>query len=636
MSMDNVTTFPFARVAKSRQKAIPSRAAELCMSVSAETFPQLLFEHAKSRPLDVALRNKRRGIWSIWRWREAAEEVRSLAWGLAQKGINRDDKIAFIGQNIPELYWALLASQCLGCTVAPLDTDLPVEELGHLLKALDINVAVVQDQQHLDSILLSKSNCPNLKLVFFVNERGTKDYDHAELTRLSEISALGKNSYADHNPTQEELFSYLRNDPPTVIVHTGGSTNRPKPIELTQRDLIDTAFKISRSESVTLSDELMAHLPLSWSSAFLFSFSLWLTTGAKLNIPESEGTLFNDMREIGPTFLYGPASFYKKIVSLTRQRMSAAPALDRLIFEKAWEVTNKVSSKMAHDRPQSFTQILALRIANLLVFGPVKNVLGLSRVRVALAGLEPITPENLSVFRAIGINVKLCYCVTESAGCAAICSGSAQKWNVVEYLLNAELELDKDNRILLRRRSSHPRGTEEAWFPTGDVGKMHSQGIQILGRALVPDSNYKIPTNSTLIESILKSSFYIKDVCVFGELSHNLVALLTINKDAVGGWADRESIPYAGYEDLATHPDVQQLVKREISAANEKIIALDASGIARFLILPRELDKMAGELTRYRTVCKPIIIERLSNYIDALMREDVKPEWGDVPVVAIR
>jgi long-chain acyl-CoA synthetase len=264
----------------------------------------------------------------------------------------------------------------------------------------------------------------------------------------------------------------------------------------------------------------------------------------------------------------------------------------------------------------------------LCVFAPLKNVFGLSRVRSALTGVEPISPDILCFFRAIGVDLKLCYCLAESGGCAAICS-DAHQWNVIRESLNTEVKLDRRHRIYVRRH--------EEWFATGDLGESRPEGIQIVGREAPPGNNIKIPRNSALVESILKSSTYIKDACVFGDCVE-LAALLTIDKDLVGSWADKKTISHTSYEDLATHRSVQELVRQELNVINKKLKSFQInSEVTRFLILPREFDKAAGELTRYRTVCRPVILAHLNNFIEALMQENVKVQFREkeIPVVAV-
>jgi long-chain acyl-CoA synthetase len=431
-----------------------------------------------------------------------------------------------------------------------------------------------------------------------------------------------------------------------LVLHTAGSTTTPKPVLLTQRDLICTARSIVEREDIVPEDELVAYLPLSWPSAMLFSYNVWLVSGSTLNIPENASTFFTDMKEIGPTFFFAPALLYKRVLILSRKRMMSSPRLDRFIFFKAWEIAISWGRKLADENKHiSLLQKLGLWIARLLVFEPLKNVFGLSRLRVALTGLEPISPEVLYFFRAIGINLKQCYCVTESAGCAALNTNDHVMWNSIGEPVNTEIKLDRRQRILLRgpHIRTQPNGSElvskTGWLVTGDLGERHAGDIRFVGRDQ-PESvvKFKAPLNSALIECILKSSFYIRDACVFGDKG-SLVAIIIIDKELVGSWADRKNIPYTGYEDLASHKQIHDLLRTELSLLNGKLnFFLNADlRISRFIILPRELDKGAGELTRYHTIRRTAISERFAGLIEALTRADDTVEFCQqvIPVVAV-
>jgi len=601
-----------------------------------DTFPRLLLKQAGIRPDRPAIREKDLGIWQTWTWAQALDEVRSLACGLAAQGFKRGDRLAVVGDNRPRLYWAMMAAQALGGVPVPLYQDAVATELAFVLQDADIGFAVAEDQEQVDKLLENVPQCPKLQHIYFDDPRGLRHYAQGQLTSLDALQALGRD-FAERNPEffAAEIGKGGAGDV-AVILYTSGTTGHPKGVAQTHAALIETARVLVAFDGFTDKDEVLCYLPMAWVGDFLYSYAQSLVAGFCLNCPESPETVMTDLREIGPTYYFGPPRVYENILTQVMIRIEDAGWLKRQMFHAFMELAKRVGMSILEGKSGvSLKDRLLYKLGGLLVYGPLKNVLGLSRIRVAYTGGEAIGPDLFDFYRSIGVNLKQLYGMTETCVTVSMhASGEVKLETVGRPMPGVEVRIADSGEVLVRSpgvmREYHkqPEATREAidtegFFHTGDAGFFDAEGhLKIIDRAKdvgrLADGSLFAPK---YLENKLKFFPYIKEAVCFGHGREEVCAFINIDMAAVGNWAERRNIPYSGYADLASRPAVGDLVRECVEKVNRDLsadAALAGSQIRRFLILHKELDADDGELTRTRKVRRRHIAEKYAALVDAL------------------
>jgi len=601
-----------------------------------DTFPRLLLHQARVRPDRPAIREKDLGIWQTWTWAQALEEVRSLACGLAAQGFKRGDRLAVVGDNRPRLYWAMIAAQALGGVAVPLYQDAVAAELAFVLQDADIGFAVAENQEQVDKLLENLPQCPKLGRIYFDDPRGLRHYAQGELMSLDALQALGR-EYAERHP---DFFAAEiqkgRPEDVAVILYTSGTTGSPKGVAQTHAALIETARVLVAFDAFTEKDEVLCYLPMAWVGDFLYSYSQALVAGFCLNCPESPETVMTDLREIGPTYYFGPPRVYENILTQVMIRIEDAGWLKRRMFHAFMALAKRVGMSILEGKPGvSLKDRLLYAVGGLLVYGPLKNVLGLSRIRVAYTGGEAIGPDLFDFYRSIGVNLKQLYGMTETCVTVSMhASGEVKLETVGRPMPGVEVRIADSGEVLVRSpgvmREYHkrPDATREAidaegFFHTGDAGFFDTEGhLKIIDRAKdvgrLADGALFAPK---YLENKLKFFPYIKEAVCFGHGREEVCAFVNIDMPAVGNWAERRNIAYSGYADLASQPAVCDLIRECVEKVNRDLVAdsaLAESQIRRFLILHKELDADDGELTRTRKVRRGHIAEKYATLVDAL------------------
>jgi len=606
------------------------------LAESTDTFPRLLLRQAEIRPDRPAMREKDLGIWQTWTWAQALEEVRALACGLAAQGFRRGDRLAVIGDNRPRLYWSMMAAQVLGGVPVPLYQDAVAAELAFVLQDADIGFAVAEDQEQVDKLLENVPRCPKLKHIYFEDARGLRHYAQEQLTSLDALQALGRD-FASRNP---EFFAAEIGkggpDDDAVILYTSGTTGNPKGVAQTHAALIATARVLVAFDGFSDQDEVLCYLPMAWVGDFLYSYAQSLVAGFCLNCPESPETVMTDLREIGPTYYFGPPRVYESILTQVMIRIEDAGWLKRRMFHAFMGLAKRVGMTILDGKAGvSLRDRVLYALGNLLVYGPLKNVLGLSRIRVAYTGGEAIGPDLFDFYRSIGVNLKQLYGMTETCVTVSMhASGEVKLETVGRPMPGVEVRIADSGEVLVRSpgvmREYHkrPDATREAidpegFFHTGDAGFFDAEGhLKIIDRAKdvgrLADGSLFAPK---YLENKLKFFPYVKEAVCFGDGRDEVCAFINIDMPAVGNWAERRNLAYSGYADLASQPAVYELVRECVEKVNRDLAAdaaLGGSQIRRFLILHKELDADDGELTRTRKVRRRHIAEKYATLVDAL------------------
>ncbi|ANY17896.1 long-chain fatty acid--CoA ligase [Bordetella pseudohinzii] len=602
---------------------------------AAQTFPALLLEHASVRPSRPAIREKDLGIWQTLSWADVAEHVRLLAHGLAALGIGPGKHIAVIGENRPRLYIAMMAAQALGAIPVPLYQDAVAQEMVYVLQDAEISVAIVEDQEQVDKMLEVRAQCPALKAVVYDDPRGMRHYHDALLQSYEALEETGRQHAQAHPDFYLQAARAVRPDDTAAMFYTSGTTGKPKGVVLTHHALIDRARAVAEMEKLSDQEDVLAYLPPAWIGQNMFSYTQLLVSGFTVNHPESPDTVPIDMRDIGPTYYFAPPRVLEGLLTHVMIRMEDAGLLKRKLFHACMNLARRVGARILDGEPVSAWDALRYKLGDLMIYGPLRNALGMSRVRVAYTAGEAIGPDLFVFYRSIGINLKQLYGSTETS--VFVCvqpDGQVRDDTVGPPVDGVQIRVADSGEILVKSPGlfkeyyRNPAATAEArdaegWFHTGDAGYLDSDGqLKIIDRAKdvgkLADGSLFAPK---YIENKLKFFPHIKEAVAFGADRDQACAFINIDLEAVGNWAERRGLPYAGYTDLAAKDEVYALIRDCVEKVNADLAndpRLAASQIHRFLILHKELDPDDDELTRTRKVRRAFIAQKYGVLIDAL------------------
>ncbi len=600
-----------------------------------QTFPRLLFHHAQVRGNAPAIREKDLGIWQTWTWSDVAERVRALASGLAALGFKRGDNLAIIGDNRPHLYMMMSAAQCLGGVPVPFYQDAVADEMLFVLQDAAIRFAAVEDQEQVDKLLDVRDQVPLLGHIVYDDPRGMRHYNQPFLHDIHALMEMGRIHNRNHPDFLDTEVEQGRADDVSVMLYTSGTTGMPKGVCQTHAAFIASAQGGRQIDKLEATGDILSYLPMAWVGDHLFSFAQSLVVGFTINCPESGDTVMTDLREIGPTYYFAPPRVFESLLTSVMIRMEDASAIKRKLFHYFLGVAKRCGGDILDGKPVSAGDRLLYELGTLLVYGPLRNVLGLSRIRVAYTAGAAIGPELFSFYRSIGINLKQLYGQTET--CAYVClqpDGQVKPSSVGAPAPGVEIRIADNGEVLvkgpmlLKEYYKRPDATAESinadgYFLTGDAGFIDADGhLNIIDRA---KDVGKLANGAMFapnyIENKLKFFQYIKEAVCFGHERDQVCAFINIDVGAVGNWAERRGIAYSGYTDLASKPPVHELIKTCVDEVNA-ILAHDAmvanSQIHRFLILHKELDPDDDELTRTRKVRRSFVAKKYQVLIDAL------------------
>ena len=600
-----------------------------------DTFPKLLRYNARVRPDRPAMREKDLGIWQSWTWSEVYEEVGNYAAGLYALGLRADDKIAIIGDNRPRLYWTLTAAQVIGAVPVPTYADSVAEEIQFVLDHAEARFALAEDQEQVDKLISQKEHLPGLEVILYDDPRGLRDYNQEYLHNYEAVIEKGR-QFREQNPEFIERSIDGRSGADvSIMLYTSGTTGKPKGVVHTHDSVLITARNAAELEGLNERDEVLAYLPMAWVGDNIFSFGQSYAAGFCVSCPESSDTVLNDLWELGPTYYFAPPRIFENLLTTVMIRMEDAGALKQKMFHYFMDHAKKVGVDILDGRPVGFLDRIKYGLGELLVYGPLKNALGLSRVRLGYTAGEAIGPEIFEFYRSIGINLKQLYGSTEAAVFITIQPNGEIKPDTVGVPApGVEIKLSDRGEVLFNGpgvfkeyyknpESTKDTKTEDNWVMTGDAGFFDEDGhLKIIDRAKdVGQLNDGTLFAPKYIENKLKFFPNIKEVVAFGHERDYCAAFINIDLEAVGNWAERNGIAYASYQELAALPQVYEQIQAHVEETNRLLSQEErvaGSQIKRFLLLHKMLDADDGELTRTSKVRRRYIAEKYDVLIEAL------------------
>jgi long-chain acyl-CoA synthetase len=603
------------------------------------TFPQLLLQHAQRRPEAPAMREKEYGIWQTTSWRAMADLVEALTCGLHQAGLQRGEHLVVIGTNRPRLYATMLAAQALGAIPVPLYQDAVAAECAYPINNAEVRFAVVEDQEQVDKMLEIQPQCPQLQHIFYDDPRGLRNYDQPGLGGLDELIGAGQAHAKAHPDLFKDEVGKGRPEDVAAMFFTSGTTGNPKGVVHTHNTLIDRAAVGARFDKLTEKDEVLAYLPPAWIGQNIFSYAQWLVAGYVVNCPESGATVTIDLKEVGPTYYFAPPRVFEGLLTTVMIRMEDAGTLKRKMFHAFMDVARRVGPALMDGKPVGLMDRFKYALGNFFVYGPLRNTLGFSRVRVAYTAGEAIGPDLFSFYRSIGINLKQLYGSTETAVFVCLQPDHEARADTVGVPCEGvEIRLSDTGEVLvkspglLKEYYKNPAATAEVltadgWYHTSDAGFIDASGhLKIIDRVkdvgrIKGGANDGAMFAPKYVENKLKFFSQIKEVVAYGDQREKVCVMINIDFEAVGNWAERRNLPYAGYTDLAQKPQVYELIRECVEKVNADLSRDDllaGSQISRFLVLHKELDADDGELTRTNKVRRGFIADKYSALVDAL------------------
>jgi long-chain acyl-CoA synthetase len=601
-----------------------------------QTVPQYFLDKVKKYDSKkVALRQKEFGVWKGFTWQESYEQVEAFSLGLITLGLQRGDKVCGIGDNDREYLWAFLGLQAAGGAQVGLFTDATPKEIAYIVDHSEASFVLAQDQEQCDKLLEIRDQVPRIKRVIYWDEKGLWDYQDDWLISFQDVRDLGRD-LANREPNRFKVEVALGSSSDLgVLCYTSGTTGLPKGAMLSQSNLI-YANKIYQDVDPRYeTDNHVSFLPLGWIAEVVLGFTSHVYNGLIINFPEEPETVRENIREIAPEGLLYNSRLWDNLVATVQVRMTDASWLNRTLYDIFLPIGYKVADKrLTNQRPGLGLQVTN-RVADAIIFGPLRDKLGLSKIRYAYTAGSALSPDAMRFFHALGINLKQIYGSTEVTGGATVHrDGDIKFASVGQPAPGVDIQTDDDGEILIAGPTvfqgyfRNPAETQSAvyidednrhWFRTGDAGYIDEDG-HVIYLDRVKDMITLASGDSfspQFIEGRLKFNPYIQDVMAVGGKKRDYVgALIIIDFANVGRWAEKRGLGYTTFIDLSQKEDVYDLVRNAVEDVNQNLPK--AGRVRRFLLMHKEFDADEDEMTRTRKLRRRFLYDRYGDIVEAL------------------
>lgn len=578
----------------------------------------------------VALREKDYGIWQEYTWQDYLDRVRDFCLGLVSLGFRRGDKIAIVGDNRPEWVIAELAAQSAGGTSVGIYQDSLAREMAYVIDHSDATFLVVEDQEQVDKILEVRDLIPKVRYLIYYDPKGLRTYTDPWLLYFPRVLEMGREYGREHPGLFEEMVAEGDGEDTAIICYTSGTTGNPKGAMLSHRNLLAMGDTIQTVDPLSPDDDFLSFLPLAWIGEQMTALAMHLSIGFTVNFPEEPDTVQENMREIGPHVMFSPPRIYEDMVTRVQVKIQDAGWLKRKLWEFFQPIGLRVADLRFAHKPVPLMVRVLYALGELLVFSAIKDHLGLSRLKRAYTGGAALGPDVFRFYHALGVNLKQIYGQTEIVGIAVLHRDDDIRFHTVGTPLpGGEMAISPEGEILLRSRAvfqGYYKMPEESaktlaggWLHTGDAGYIEEES----GQLVVIDRLKDVMRLSTgeifspnFLENKLKFSPYIKEAVAVGNGRTHVVAMINIDLQSVGHWAESQGIPYTTYQDLSQKGPVLDLIAGEIERVNADLP--EAARIRSFVILHKELDADDEELTRTRKLRRGFVYEKYAPVIQGL------------------
>ena len=593
------------------------------------TLPKLLVRNARTFGAAPGMREKDRGIWKTLSWQDCHDLMRDMALGLAGLGFKRGDKLSVVGDNKPKLYLSMLAAQAVGGTAVPVYQDAIASELVYVLNHAEVSVIVAQDQEQVDKVLSLRDQLPKLAAVIYDDPRGMTGYSDPLLKRFDDVVAAGRAIAA----SQPDVFAWGvgegKAEDIALIAYTSGTTGRPKGVLLSHRNMIATAENYCTAEDVRNGDNWLSYLPMAWVGDVMYSLAAALVKGVTINTPESPETVQRDLRELAPTGILAPPRIWENLLTQVQVKAADASPLKRRVYEYFRRLAEQRELLRTDGKSIPASMRLGYSLGEILVYGPVRDQMGMRFARWAATGGAPLGPDTFRFFRSFGINLKQVYGATEGSALIAFQRDDAADPNTVgQPVPGVEAKIADNGELLVRgpgvfvgyyKQDDETLQVKSAdgWLKTGDAAVLDPRGqLAIIDRAKdVGRLQDGTPFAPQFIENKLKFSPFIREAVAFGSDHPFVAAMIAIDMSTVGNWAERLGLPYTSFMDLAKKAEVAKLIHDEVAKINASLP--DATRVRRFLLLQKELDADDNEVTRTRKVRRGYVAQKYAPVIAA-------------------
>jgi long-chain acyl-CoA synthetase len=595
-----------------------------------DTIPQFLLRaYQKYGDSRVALRKKELGVWRSYTWKEYYQHVKHFCLGLVSLGLERGDKVAIIGDNEPEWYFANLAIQAAGGTTVGIYTDSAAPEVKYIVGHSDSKFVIAKDQEQVDKMLAIKDELPLLKRVIYWDPRGLWNYTDPILMSFTEVEEMGRKYEETHPGCFEELVAQTKPEEPCLLLYTSGTTGVPKGALISHKSLIATTQVTAETNRFTESDSSFSFLPPAWAADHYYNIVPQLIYGFTVHFPEEPETVPENLREVGPKVLLFGNRQWEMTAAAIQARIEASSALSRFLFYRFLSIAYKVIEARFAKKKISFWLKLLYKLGDILVFAPLRDKHGFAKVRVCHSGGGMLSPDIMKFFWAIGVPILNGYGATETGGLGVPRLDDFKLESVGKVPPQMEVKITPEGEIICRGPSiflgyyKDPETTQkvmrDGWFHTGDAGYIDEDGhLYFWDRVKdLTELAGGIKFAPQYIESRLKFSPYIKDVMVIGDPETPYVtAIINIDFDNVSKWAERHHVVFTTYVDLAGKDQVYDLIQKDVERVNTGLP--EAAKIKKFVILHKEFDPDEAELTRSRKLRRGFLKEKYRELLDAM------------------